>query len=319
VTQRCENNAFNGTSFILPQVLSSPNYPRPYPGGLECLHVVRASSSGKLVTLEIEDLDLEPTRDFVLIRDGESPDSPVLALLSGGENNPRTITTTGGAAYVYAQTDQADSRRGFNVRYYEGCDVTLDKYNGSLSSPAFGSKAYPHNQECVYRVRHPDGGRVSLAFHHMDLHPSDTVEVSSGKSAEERASWSQIEGPSLLGSSRVQEIPLFSSTFSVVNSAAAVVVVLVCREEEKCLHKLSSETRQAAVKNQKRARREGRMEGRWKNGLQRAKSKLVVVPLADFGSVFFHEMNATFAAKRDWRESSSAHHSLLATRERSFT
>ncbi len=70
-----------------------------------------------------------------------------------------------------------------DVRYYEGCDMSTSDRNGTLSSPAFGaagaSGGYPHNQECTYVVRHPDGaGRISMVFTHMDVHPSDVVEVS---------------------------------------------------------------------------------------------------------------------------------------------
>ena len=50
------------------QVIESPNYPRdPYPGGLECLNTITAPK-GKIITLEIKDLDLEPDNDFVLVR-----------------------------------------------------------------------------------------------------------------------------------------------------------------------------------------------------------------------------------------------------------
>ena len=165
------------------QILASPNYPRPYPGGLECLHVIRAQSGspGAVVTLEVQDLDLEPVRDLVLVRDGDRADSPALAVLSGRnvDGNPHAIVSTGPALYVYTQTDQADSRKGYRFRYYEGCDMTLDVRNGTVSSPAFGSAPYPHNQECTYRIRHPEGnGRVSMAFMHLDLHPTDVLEVS---------------------------------------------------------------------------------------------------------------------------------------------
>ena len=50
------------------QIIESPNYPLdPYPGGLECLHTISASK-GKIITLEIDDLDMEPEKDFVLVR-----------------------------------------------------------------------------------------------------------------------------------------------------------------------------------------------------------------------------------------------------------
>lgn len=74
-----------------------------------------------MITLEIEDLDLEPTRDFVLIRDGPSPDDQILAILSGEKaDNPQFVVSTGNELYVYTQTDQADSRRGYRIKYYEG-------------------------------------------------------------------------------------------------------------------------------------------------------------------------------------------------------
>ncbi len=60
-----------------------------------------------------------------------------------------------------------------------GCDMTLTVRNGTVTSPAFGSAPYPHNQECTYRIRHPEGQgrRVSMAFRHLDLHPTDVVQV----------------------------------------------------------------------------------------------------------------------------------------------
>ena len=64
------------------QVMVSPNYPENYPGGLECLHTI-TTAKGKIITLEIEDFDMEQDRDFLLIKDGDSADAPVLAKLTG--------------------------------------------------------------------------------------------------------------------------------------------------------------------------------------------------------------------------------------------
>lgn len=157
--------------------MKSPNYPGEYPGGLECLYTISASQ-GKVITLEIKDLEMEPERDFVLIRDGAGPNDRVLAKLSGVESdNPQFIVSTGHKLYVYIQTNQADSRRGFHIKYHEGCDVTINRHNGTFTSPAFGSAPYPHNQECIYRVRHPTKGRISMVFQNMDVHKSDRVQV----------------------------------------------------------------------------------------------------------------------------------------------
>ncbi len=104
------------------QTLTSQNYPRSYPGGLECLHTITAAGGqGSVITLEIEDLDMEPVNDFVLIRDGPGPEDTILAILSGKqEDNPRFVVSTGKDLYIYTQTDQADSRRGYRIKYYEG-------------------------------------------------------------------------------------------------------------------------------------------------------------------------------------------------------
>ena len=80
-----------------PQILASPGYDgkSEYPGGLECLHVIKAPQ-GQIITLEVEDFDMEPDNDFVLIRDGEEPDSPALATLTGAmSDNPQFVMSTG--------------------------------------------------------------------------------------------------------------------------------------------------------------------------------------------------------------------------------
>ena len=75
---------------------------------------------GQIITLEIEDFDMEPKRDFVLIRDGEDATALELATLTGQQQlNPQFIRSTGNRLYVYTRTDQADSRRGYRYVYYE--------------------------------------------------------------------------------------------------------------------------------------------------------------------------------------------------------
>ena len=80
--------------------------------------------------------------------------------------------------YIYTKTDQADSRKGFRIRYKEGCNAIITKRNGTIHSPAFGSSNYPTNQECIIRIKDPQQGRLSLKFSDMDIHPTDMVQVS---------------------------------------------------------------------------------------------------------------------------------------------
>jgi len=64
------------------QVITSPLYPEPYPGGLECVYVITAPQ-GKTVTLEVVELDLEPEKDYIYVRDGSGSTYPLLAKLTG--------------------------------------------------------------------------------------------------------------------------------------------------------------------------------------------------------------------------------------------
>lgn len=111
------------------QVLVSPGYPNSYPGGLECVYVINAPA-GKLITLKVEDFGLTSPRDSLLIRDGDSPSSPKLALLTGSASeNPKFITSTGSQLYLYMTTSGNGGVPGFQIKYYQGkkkfCKISL--------------------------------------------------------------------------------------------------------------------------------------------------------------------------------------------------
>ena len=97
-TTSTEGQACGGdlTALSSSQILASPGYGgrNEYPGGLECLHVIKAPQ-GQIITLEIEDFDMEPQKDFVLIRDGGDPTSPKLKTLTGKQaDNPQFVVST---------------------------------------------------------------------------------------------------------------------------------------------------------------------------------------------------------------------------------
>lgn len=164
------------------QVLTSPGYPEQYPGGLECLYIIQAQA-GRIITLEIDDLDLDETRDYILVRDGDSPKSQPIARLTGDlEDNQRIIVSTNSQMYLYFKTSLGDSKRGFRVRYTQGCKATLVARNGTLMSPAYGLANYPSNQDCLYRIRNPGGGPLSLNFQEFDVDKTDFVQVYDGSS-----------------------------------------------------------------------------------------------------------------------------------------
>ncbi|XP_045468348.1 sushi, von Willebrand factor type A, EGF and pentraxin domain-containing protein 1 isoform X2 [Harmonia axyridis] len=165
-----------------PQVLSSPGYPEQYPGGLECLYIISAIP-GRIISLEIEDLELENNKDYILVRDGDSPKSKPIARLTGGlQNNQRVIISTQSNLYLYFKTSLGDSKKGFKIKYTQGCRATIESTNGTVSSPAFGLTEYPSNQECLYKIKNPEGGPLSLNFKRFEVDKSDFVQVYDGSS-----------------------------------------------------------------------------------------------------------------------------------------
>jgi len=165
------------------QILTSPGYPNGYPGGLECVYVID-SPPGKLITLKIEEFGMASPRDSLLIRDGNSPSAKILATLTGSKTeNPSYITSTGSQAYLYLTTSGNGgslSNPGYQIKYYQGCEQIISAANGTISSPAFGLGLYPANQDCLYLIKRPGGGPLSLRFTDFDLDEADYVQVHDG-------------------------------------------------------------------------------------------------------------------------------------------
>lgn len=112
-----------------------------------------------------------PDSDYILIRDGSTPTSPQLAMLSGiKEDNPRYIMSTGSTIYFYVRTSLGESRTGYKIRYYSGCSITIEADHGTIASPAYGIANYPNNQECDYLIKKAGGGRLSIK---VGILPSD--------------------------------------------------------------------------------------------------------------------------------------------------
>lgn len=67
------------------------------------------------------DIDLEPNKDFIHIRDGSDPSDPLLAKMTGNVNdNPKFILSTTNQVYIYFHSSFGDSRRGFAIRFRAG-------------------------------------------------------------------------------------------------------------------------------------------------------------------------------------------------------
>ncbi|KAB7498637.1 Fibropellin-1 [Armadillidium nasatum] len=180
---KTEDSSCGGTLLAAsqPKELMSQNFPGPIPGGLECLYIIK-TQPGRVITLDILDIDLEKDSDFLLIRDGADPTSKELAVLSGKkEDNPRYVMSTGSNLYLYLRTSLGQSKMGFHIRYYSGCSITIEGDSGTIYSPAYGVTNYPNNQECDYLVRKPGGGRLSIKFSDFKVESKDRLLVYDGE------------------------------------------------------------------------------------------------------------------------------------------
>uniref|UniRef100_A0A9J2P4X9 Sushi, von Willebrand factor type A, EGF and pentraxin domain-containing protein 1 n=1 Tax=Ascaris lumbricoides TaxID=6252 RepID=A0A9J2P4X9_ASCLU len=137
------------------QTLTSPDFPKNYPNGLECVWKVDAPR-GQLISLNVEDLDLEAPHDFLLIYDGASPSAPVLARLSGSISQPQLIISSQSHLYIYFYSNFAQNGRGFSISYKRGCSNTIRLNDGVIISPGFNRVPYPNSQRCVYTVELPE-------------------------------------------------------------------------------------------------------------------------------------------------------------------
>ena len=87
---------------------------------MECLYIIQAET-GKIITFDIEDLELDSAKDYILIRNGNSPDSPEIARLTGNLNqNDKIIMSTSNQVYLFFKTNLGDSKRGFKIKYSQG-------------------------------------------------------------------------------------------------------------------------------------------------------------------------------------------------------
>lgn len=170
------------------QLLTSPHHPNYYPGGLECVYIITAPL-GKTVTLEVLEMDLEPEKDFLLIRDGQSSRASPLFKFTGNmtanltDTNDRYIVSTGNSLYLYFQSNfGVYSRKGFAIRYKAGCEIDLNVDKGDVTSPAFGITNYPTNQNCIYRISRAanSAGSMSIVFNEFDVTHEDILQIYDG-------------------------------------------------------------------------------------------------------------------------------------------
>lgn len=93
----------------------SPDYPDGYGNNLNCIWTI-ISDPGSRIHLSFNDFDLESQFDFLAVKDGDSPDSPILGTFTGAEV-PSHLTSNSHILRLEFQADHSMSGRGFNITY----------------------------------------------------------------------------------------------------------------------------------------------------------------------------------------------------------
>ncbi|ESO89533.1 hypothetical protein LOTGIDRAFT_234340 [Lottia gigantea] len=145
------------------QQLSSPLYPNIYLDNLYTAWLIKATGSN-IITIEITDLDIS-SNGKVTIFDGDSPGSPVLKVLTHGIQDS-VILSTSSAVHILYESGTSDPvfRKGFQLKYKEGCNFVLAAAQGEISSPGYSRGKYPNILDCTWLISSQSGTPLTLQF-----------------------------------------------------------------------------------------------------------------------------------------------------------
>lgn len=160
---------------------------RQYGNNLSCEWLIQPPGASFL-RLEFQQFLTEFQMDYVIVFDGPTPDSPVLAELSG-EAKAEPIFTTQGSALVLFVTNEAATDEGWTLRY----ESVEDRPSCSGQQPLFemagafedgsGPEDYSDNLDCEWLAFNPFGGvgTIRLEFDSFSTETDkDVVEIYNG-------------------------------------------------------------------------------------------------------------------------------------------
>ncbi|KAM4718445.1 cubilin [Anableps anableps] len=156
--------------------LRSLYHPNPYPHNKVCEWVIN-QQEGYVVILNFLSFDIEGgscRNDFVEVRDGPSPSSPLLGKFCGDQIPPR-LQSTQKSMYIQFRTDSSVNNHGFEAAFdsaIEGCGDTLTSPSGTITSPGHPTN-YPHGASCTWYISVLPGNLIRLTFDSFNLEYND--------------------------------------------------------------------------------------------------------------------------------------------------
>uniref|UniRef100_A0A8C3CRJ2 Cubilin n=1 Tax=Cairina moschata TaxID=8855 RepID=A0A8C3CRJ2_CAIMO len=149
-----------------PSFLFSPGWPMNYRNFADCVWLIRAP--GSTVEFNVLSLDIESYSscdyDKLIIRDGDTSLSPVLATLCGQEP-PGPVRSTGETMFIHFVSDGSITGAGFNATYYKSCGGYLHADRGVITSPHY-PQDYSPNLNCSWHVLVTSGFVIAVHFEH---------------------------------------------------------------------------------------------------------------------------------------------------------
>lgn len=154
--------------------------PLDYQNNSDCRWLIQPTDSVKKITLSFTAFTLTDTSDKVIVYNGNSITSPVLATITGSAI-PNSVSSTGAKMLVRFLTNGSGVSAGWQATYtstpYLYCSglTTLTTPNGTISDGS-GDKNYANSSLCRWWIK-PNGARsITFTFNHLDTEPGlDTI------------------------------------------------------------------------------------------------------------------------------------------------
>ncbi|XP_046451773.1 cubilin-like isoform X2 [Daphnia pulex] len=157
-------------------IIKSPKYPANYPASTTCEWDVSVRP-GRKITVSFDNMQIASdmpacSQDYVILRNGDSVDSPVLGSgrLCGNSIPTSALVTTGNKLHIKFVSDGQTNSAGFQLRFEEvrtscGGRLTLnnDISEVTIESPNRPSPSPPY-AECEWIILAPGGHAVQLDF-----------------------------------------------------------------------------------------------------------------------------------------------------------
>ncbi|XP_070570521.1 CUB and sushi domain-containing protein 1-like [Ptychodera flava] len=156
-------------------VISSPNYPEPYPNNTACKWTVH-SPNGTYLFVNFKSFDLEQGFDFFSSGMGFQPSQNSSDVWRhSGSVAPEDYLSIGQAMWITFTSDGSVDDTGFQLTVTDvACETTVVIPPGGkvvVTSPNYPDP-YPDNMRCSWNISSESGGKMLVAFHHFDLEES---------------------------------------------------------------------------------------------------------------------------------------------------